>query len=191
MDRLSRLRAFALGLLLFCASTVPDPAKAEEVKVFDADCLKDQMKICLSLLRYTKQSKPTDFLGQNFGRSRQYDDPNQISGNDYARCNALQPVTSAPQDVKDLWRRQYPLGCGRVEMQHARSVADCAEVGKTHEGCVRTVNILTAADVQIARESFTAQLDAWLSMLENAGAVHLSDHDSSAEPAPVLPSPGN
>lgn len=181
------VRGYAASILSFTLAMqiLPVRTAAEEITVFDASCLNQQMSICLGLLKTptikaSNGSNHTDF-GWFF----------QNTYNDCVSAYQMSTHKSATKFEKDYYKNSWPRGCGRVEMRSARSVADCADVGKTHSTCLKKVNFLSAADVQLARESFTAQLDAWLKMLENAGAVDLGQAPAAIAGASTPPAPAN
>ena len=74
-------------------------------------------------------------------------------------------------------------------MSGVRNLVDCEAAAKMNPNCIRKISLLTATDVKLVRESLTSQLDAWLKMLEQAGAVdltHASDtQNPTTEPAPA------
>lgn len=173
------VRGYAASILSFTLAIqfTPSSVSAEELTVFDAMCLKRQMEICVSLLSPINPQgngpNPGFFLRSTY--------PDCVQRSTYIKGKpSTHPYHAA---FKGTW----PLGCGRKDMINARSISDCAEVGRTHQDCVKKINVLSASDVQLARESFTAQLDAWLKMLENAGVVDL-DQALEAMPAASPPS---
>lgn len=80
--------------------------------------------------------------------------------------------------------RYFPLGCGGDHLDFVTNYSDCPTVGLLNTACVKELQIMTQADVEKIQKGFTRQLDDWLKMLENAGAITLdgSTDDSGAEP---------
>lgn len=181
------VRGYAASIISFtlATQTLPVRTAAEEITVFDASCLGQQMTICLGLLQ--SQTK-VDTKGKS------YEDTREPLQNTYSECvRAYQAFKSSngQKNLEQYYKTLWPRGCGRPEMQKVRSVSDCADVGRANANCLAKVNVLSAADVQLARESFTTQLDAWLKMLENAGAVDLGQTTAATASVSTPPASAN
>lgn len=136
---------------------------AETITIFDAACIAKDMKICHSIV---KNNPPKEFL------------TNQIAPPFSApfRANCVNRLTYQKKSSDNM----YPLGCGGDHLAFVSSYSDCPTAGQLNAACVKEMQIMTQSDVDKIQMAFTAQLDAWLKMLENAGAVTLGS--SASEP---------
>lgn len=150
-----RISSFQISSLFLA---IPHLLLAEQITIVDAQCAKDQARICFQFLN-TADSKN---MRHNCVTSESKANDKKISAK--GRANLRKQFESI-----------YPLGCGEPQMALALSVTDCTEFARTVDACIRKVEVMTPADIKMTRDDFTAQLDAWLKMLESAGAVQLTD----------------
>lgn len=138
----------------------PGSSGAETITIFDAACIAKDMKICHSIV---KNNPRKEFL------------TNQISPPFRApfRANCVNWLTYHKKSSDNM----YPLGCGGDHLAFVSSYSDCPTAGQLNAACVKEMQIMTQSDVDKIQKGFTAQLDAWLKILEESGAVTL---DSSA-----------
>lgn len=137
---------------------MPYLAMAEQIPIVDAQCAKDQARICFR------------FLNADGSANMRHDCVNYENSINEKKISA-----KARKMRKKGFAEAYPLGCGEPQMALARSVTDCTEYARTVDACIRKVEVMTPADIKTARDDFTAQLDAWLKILEKSGAVNLED----------------
>lgn len=143
----------------------PAFSPAEQITVIDAACSNDYARVCLGILKIGPESRRPKCLDMESAiRSAKY--------------------SAAKRQARESFDRVFPHGCGNEMMALAQSITDCMEYSRLYGDCYRKVEVMTPADIKMARDDFTAQLDAWLTMLENAGAVNLGD-DQEANAASV------